>query len=444
MGNREARDFGSFCSTLASMFCPKPRGSFRRASVPLCLWLLIGHASPAGAQDSAEALLAEASALYDGAETAPETLVSIREMLDHIVSEHPASDIAVQILLRQTVGDLDIAAIEAEAGEVGTASVSSVAAGAQGCLADAITGRVEAPVTLTATVTNNGRIAGLPNLHAPASVDDAARRTFLSAATAIDACAPFEEAFRGREIEVAFTPEGAVELDTANEPSGERSAQDSAPRDTPEFSQPTTLPAGTEATMAALDLDRAAVRDLQARLLVAGHDPNGIDGLIGPGTRGALQAWQVSQGVAANGLLNDPQLELVKRQTDEGLASWLEDPQNAALHTPPPPIAIGPGNLSGTWRFTTTCGPNSKLGQSRITGVVSLQHAGGNRYTGILRNSQGLRGQYSALLNGRQYTAEVNFGFLIGKVQVTGRIADRSLTVRGRDSNGCSFYSTKA
>ena len=422
----------------------KPWRSFGRTSVALCLGLLIGHASPAGAQGSAKALLAEASALYDGAETAPETLANIREILDRIVSEHSASDVAVQILLRQSVGDLDIAAIEAEAGEVGTTSVSEVAAGAQDCLADAMVGRVEVPVTLTATVTDNGRIAGLPNLRAPAAVDDAARRTFLSAATAIDACAPFEEAFRGRKIEVSLTPDGAVELVAANALSAGRNAQDSVPHDAMEPSQPVAPPPGTEATMSALDLDRAAVRDLQARLLVAGHNPNGIDGVIGPGTRGAFQAWQASQGIAANGFLNDAQLDLLKRQTDQDLASWLEDPQNAALHTPPPPIALGPGNLSGTWRFTTTCGPNSKLGQRRITGVVSLQHAGGNHYTGNLRNSQGLRGQYSARLNGRQYTAEVNFGFLIGKVNVTGRIADRSLTVRGRDSNGCSFYSTKA
>ena len=437
-------DFDTGCSTWASKFPLGPWQSTRRVTAALCLGLLIGHASPADAQDSADALLAEASALYDGTDTAPEALVSIKEILDRIVSEHPASDIAVQILLRQTVGGLDIAAIEAETGQVGMASVADVAAGAQDCLADAMAGRVEAPVTLTATVTDNGRIAGLPKLRAPAAVDDAARRTFLSAATAIDACAPFEQTFRGRDIEVVLTPEGAVELDATTSPLAESIAQGSAPRDAVERSQPVALPAGTEATMTALDLDRAAVRDLQARLLVAGHDPNGIDGLIGPGTRGALQAWQYSQGVTANGLLNDAQLELLKRQTDQDLASWLEDPKNAALHTPPPPIALGPGNLSGTWRFTTTCGPNSKLGQRRITGVVSLQHAGGNHYTGNLRNSQGLRGQYSARLNGRQYTAEVNFGFLIGKVKVTGRIADRSLTVRGRDSNGCSFYSTKA
>lgn len=437
------RNFGNGCLTLASMF-RSGRCSFRRASVALCLWLLIGHVSPAGAQGSPEALLAEASALYDGAETAPETFVSIREILDRIVSEYPASDIAVQILLRHTVGGIDIAAIEAQAGEVGTASVSKVAAGAQECVADAMAGRVEAEVTLTASVTDNGRIAGLPNLLAPAAVDDAARRTFLSAATAIDACAPFEKAFRGRGIEVVLTPEGAVELVAMTAPLAESSAQDSAPRDALVQSQPVALPAGTEATMTALDLDRAAVRDLQARLLVAGHDPNGIDGVIGPGTRGALQAWQASQGIAANGLLNDAQLALLKRQTEVGLASWLEDPQNAALHTPPPPIALGPRNFAGTWRYTATCGSNSKVGEGRFTGVITIRHTGGNSYSGSARGSKGLRGRVSMQLRGRQVSGEINWGFLIGRTQFSGRVANQRLLVSGRDSDGCRFQNIKS
>ena len=444
MGEKEVRDFGSFCSTLASMVPSELWRSFGRTSVALCLGLLIGHASPAGAQDSAKALLAKASALYnDGAETAPETLANIRKILDRIVREHPASDIAVQILLRQSVGGLDIAAIEAEAGEVGTTSASDVAAGAQDCLADALAGRVEVPVTLTATVTDNGRIAGLPNLRAPAAVDDAARRTFLSAATAIDGCAPFEEAVRGRKIEVSLTPDGAVELGAANALSAGRNAQGSVPHDALEPSQPVAPPPGTEAAMSALDLDRAAVRDLQARLLVAGHDPNGIDGVIGPGTRGAFQAWQASQGIAANGLLNDAQLDLLKRQTDQDLASWLEDPKNAALHTPPPPIALGPGNFAGSWRYTATCGANSKVEKGRYKGVMTIKHVGGNRYAGVARSSQGLRGKVSGQLVGRQWRGFVNWGLFLGRTEVVGRIADQSLIIRGRDSDRCSIYATK-
>lgn len=438
------RDYGNSCSTLESIFRPRPLRSFRRSGAAFSLALLMCHSSPAGAEDSVESLLAEASALYNGAETAPETLVRIREILDRIVSEHPASDIAVQILLRQKVNGLDIAAIEARAGDVGTSLVSELTTGVQDCLVDAMAGRVEAPVTLAVTVTDSGRIVGLPSLRSPAVVDEAARRTFLSAATAVEGCTPFEEAFRGREIEVALSPEGSVDLVTANAPPYERSVQDSAPRNTLDPLQHLELPAGTEATMATLDLDRAAVRDLQARLLVAGHDPNGIDGLMGRGTRGALQAWQALQGIAANGLLNGAQLELLKRQTDEGLASWLEDPQNAALHTPPPPILLGPANVAGTWRFTSSCGPNSRLGNLRIAGVLNVRHAGGNGYNGPVSQSQGLRGQFSGRLEGRRMTGAINWGLLVGRVQFSGTIADHELVMRGRDSNGCGFYAKKS
>jgi hypothetical protein len=41
-------------------------------------------------------------------------------------------------------------------------------------------------------------------------------------------------------------------------------------------------------------------------------------------------------------------------------------------------------------------------------------------------------------------SATVNWGLLLGKVQVTGRVADEKLVISGRDSNRCSFYAWKA
>lgn len=46
---------------------------------------------------------------------------------------------------------------------------------------------------------------------------------------------------------------------------------------------PTVLTIGSEETEETMDLGRQAIGDIQARLLVLGHDPNGVDGKIGRG-----------------------------------------------------------------------------------------------------------------------------------------------------------------
>ncbi len=234
------------------------------------------------------------------------------------------------------------------------------------------------------------------------------------------------------ETSAASGGSGIVEQPTTD-PAASTAAQNASP-----------LPPGTEATEQALDLSKQDIRDLQARLLVLGHDPNGVDGLAGRGTRAALGAWQAGQGVAATGYLNADQRARLQAQSETLLAAWRTDPENDKLYLPPPPIALGPGNLSGTWRFTTTCGRNSKLGNMRITGVMNVRHAGGNRYSGPVRQSQGFRGQFNGRLEERRMSGSINWGLLLGTIQVVGTIADQSLTMSGRDSNRCSFFARKA
>lgn len=50
------------------------------------------------------------------------------------------------------------------------------------------------------------------------------------------------------------------------------------------------------------DLSPALVERVQRGLLDAGHSPNGVDGLMGPGTRRALQAFQSEAGLATGAL----------------------------------------------------------------------------------------------------------------------------------------------
>ncbi len=45
------------------------------------------------------------------------------------------------------------------------------------------------------------------------------------------------------------------------------------------------------------------VKRAQALLLKAGFDPNGLDGVFGPGTKKAAIAWQKSVGLVADGII---------------------------------------------------------------------------------------------------------------------------------------------
>lgn len=103
---------------------------------------------------------------------------------------------------------------------------------------------------------------------------------------------------------------------------------------------------------ALLALGPQAIRDIQARLLVLGHDPNGIDGVIGDGTRQALREWQRSRGAVPDGALTPDQIEDLKTRSQSALAAWLEVPENARLHRPPRQVPPGESIRTGTWSGT--------------------------------------------------------------------------------------------
>lgn len=62
----------------------------------------------------------------------------------------------------------------------------------------------------------------------------------------------------------------------------------------------------------AIGLDREARRQVQRDLSILGFDPRGIDGIFGPGTRGAIAAWQTERGFPATGYLGPRQLEVLR------------------------------------------------------------------------------------------------------------------------------------
>ena len=325
-----------------------------------------------------EGLFKAAKIIYETAQEQPadqkyNSYQRVRDILDRIALDYGASDLAVRILLQDTIDGVDVKELDAFLQDHSSAQTS-----------------VE-PETST----------GLEEI--PEAPDE----TVFSAANPSSENAP-------------KTIQGETTL-----------------------TQNRYAPANVD-TEKALGFEKKDIRDLQARLLVSGYDPNGVDGAIGKGTRSAIRSWQASIGAVETGYMSADLLALLKESSQAGLTAWLQESTNARKYEPPPPIAIGPGNLPGRWSYVTNCGKNSKFRQKmRITGTLSMKHAGGRNYSGTLSNSQGFRGRVSATLRGRSVSAVTNFGLLIGKVSLKARVDDHQLVLRGRDSNGCSFYASK-
>jgi peptidoglycan hydrolase-like protein with peptidoglycan-binding domain len=77
---------------------------------------------------------------------------------------------------------------------------------------------------------------------------------------------------------------------------------------------------------AALGLSHAQRRDIQESLSLLGHDPRGIDGKFGPGSRTAIRLWQRANNLTETGYLDAEQVALLHRQSAE--ASSPEDRDN--------------------------------------------------------------------------------------------------------------------
>lgn len=76
----------------------------------------------------------------------------------------------------------------------------------------------------------------------------------------------------------------------------------------------TQTPAEIEA---ALNLSRDQRRQVQETLSLMGHDPRGIDGIFGPGTRTAIRLWQRANNKVETGYLDAEQHQLLIQQGRE-------------------------------------------------------------------------------------------------------------------------------
>ncbi len=82
--------------------------------------------------------------------------------------------------------------------------------------------------------------------------------------------------------------------------------------------QPTATTSTTRAAAAenALRLSRDDRRRIQEDLTELGYDTNGVDGLFGRGTRGAIRGWQASEELPSTGYLDDEQVRILAENAE--------------------------------------------------------------------------------------------------------------------------------
>ena len=75
----------------------------------------------------------------------------------------------------------------------------------------------------------------------------------------------------------------------------------------------------------ALNLSRDARREIQRNLSILGYNTRGIDGIFGPGTRGAIRGWQEREGLTPTSYLDARQITSIGRQADVRAAELEEE-----------------------------------------------------------------------------------------------------------------------
>jgi hypothetical protein len=93
----------------------------------------------------------------------------------------------------------------------------------------------------------------------------------------------------------------------------------------------------SEDTEKALELNRAARFGVQRRLVLAGFNPNGIDGVFGPRTRAAIAGFQTARGFPATGYLEPSVYSDLKQRTED--AYQILRRQRAAARSVVPDLA---------------------------------------------------------------------------------------------------------
>ena len=320
----------------------------------LAIAFSVSVASPILAQESVDLLLDRLRAIQDNQNPSAVELKSATIIINRIVQNFPASNAAVSILLEETYEGIDFKSFEKrleatlnapaeQAPATPTINVlptvqpdtqlNTQSAAHVTCIAGSFSPQSGAAMQLGVSTDASGMLTGLPELLAPETTTPQLRVDYLGLAYAIENCAPYLGWPAPAEHVLDVSAFGALSLAP---PPNALAALGTLTPAAPSVSQDTPGFGLTSAeTEAGLELDRLAVRDLQARLLVLGFDPNGVDGSLGKGARSALSSWQASIGVDPTGFLNPLQLANLKEISQEQLSAWLQEADNATLYNPP-------------------------------------------------------------------------------------------------------------
>lgn len=173
-------------------------------------------------------------------------------------------------------------------------------------------------VSISFVLDRAGLLLGIPE-HVDSGQESAGkRRIFLDAVVALEDCAPYAVDGVETTYMATFTPMTVASLQaTASKPSEDVPANTATARIE-------EIPFATEEAEAALDLSRSDRREIQNRLRLVAHDPQGADGVFGPNTRTAISAWQTEQGFPISGYLNDPQIVALKAQSETEYQAFKE------------------------------------------------------------------------------------------------------------------------
>lgn len=128
--------------------------------------------------------------------------------------------------------------------------------------------------------------------------------------------APGAERAAFAEAEALGTPE-AFRTYLDEFPNGQYAAQARAALD--------RLENTPERIEARLNLTRDERRAIQRHLTLLGFDPRGIDGIFGPGTRGAIGTWQGREGLVRTGFLDRDQIHRLAGQAARRAAELEEE-----------------------------------------------------------------------------------------------------------------------
>ena len=311
-------------------------------------------ASTTGDEPAVTALIADADAAYASAaglagHDRRQALLRVKDLIDKISNDYPASQASLAIALGEKVGTIDPATLEADLAAFPPDTAPGPDAMAQAPANDPLADPLLRLINQCLTAPNlpaadsgdtrvkmrlvtgaNGAISGMPDLIEPSAPSQPERQLFNRSLLGLGACTDLATAQRNSTVEFSFTAAGVVDGTVLQTEAVAAVATDTATAPAAGTQDPTvTWVLASAQTQAALDLKRKDIAEIQARLIAMSYDPKGIDGAAGADLRGALGVWQSTAGIPITGYLDAAQLGRLKADSQTAFDAWQGVSDNA-------------------------------------------------------------------------------------------------------------------